>query len=115
MVKKTVERAFAGTNIFFRQMNLQNPGQLFEWHEHNFDHVTWCPQGRVEVSCVLPNGKKITTIMGPEDEPLILIKKGVKHQGVCLEGPVKFFCMYAHRNATGDFVEEYTGWGKAYC
>jgi len=44
----------------------------------------------------------------------VLIKADTRHEITGLEDNTIFWCVYAHRNAQGQIVEQKTGWEDAY-
>ena len=102
-------------NIFIRPGELGSPGTSVEGHKHNFDHVTYCVRGRLRIDAALPNGERVSREIGAADpHPYVLIRAGIEHRLTSLEEGTAYHCIYAHRTAQGDVVQDYTGWPAAY-
>lgn len=99
-------------NIFIRPNILEKAGEKIQGHTHNFDHTTIFFTGSFHVKAVLPNGKIIERDFHAPSH--CLIKADVVHEITALEDKSQFWCVYAHRNAQGDVVQEYNGWGTSY-
>lgn len=99
-------------------VDLQEKGHGTDSHKHNFDHVTICTLGSYRVEAVV-DGEKVTTEIyaprpGKPSMNMLLIKAGIEHKLTALEDNSKYECLYLHRDARGELVENYTGWPKAY-
>ena len=98
-------------NIFIRPNWLMHKGDKVNGHVHNFDHMTQCISGAIEIRRG-DNGKITTLYPGPQNYELI--EAGVSHEITALEDNTHFQCIYAHRTPQGDVVQQHTGWWKAY-
>ena len=99
-------------NIFLRKWRGMEKGQVISGHKHNFDHTTIVFLGAVHVKANLPDGRIVEREFAAPCH--FLIKAGVEHELTALEEGTELWCVYAHRTAQGEIVQEYTGWGKAY-
>lgn len=121
----------ASGNIFLRHVRLERAGGQVHGHRHTFDHTTIVIRGRVRVRakpCTCsPRFRHEDANCGcPPDEspctchPMIeqafdagehfLVKKHWVHEITALTDDVFFMCVYAHRNAQGEVVQENPGW-----
>lgn len=96
---------YASGNIYIRKMKLQK-GDVVEGHEHCFDHTTIVFQGSIRVEAVTQDGRKIDRVFVAPDS--FLVKSEVRHKIIALENG-ESWCVYSHRNAQGEIVQEYTG------
>lgn len=99
-------------NIFIRPMKFEKAGEQVEGHTHNFDHTTVLFTGAVHVIATLPNGAVVERDF--EAPSHFLVRKDVKHQIIATKDKTEAWCIYAHRNAQGDVVQEFDGWGDSY-
>ncbi len=63
------------------------------------------------------DGDKVvtTTVKRAADQyNSVLIQAGVCHRLTALEDDTIGHCIYAHRNAQGDVLQDYDGWAPAY-
>lgn len=92
-------------NIFIRPVHLDKTGDVLQGHTHNFDHTSFFVQGDVKLELTTPDGEYIETkeFHAPA---FFLIKANVRHQITALTDDVIFWCVYSHRNAQGEIVEE---------
>lgn len=96
------------------------PGEVIEAHAHNFDHVTTCRTGSLLIEALTADGlvyaEKMLYAASDEhpDEFYAVIKAGVRHRLTAKSPNTRYDCMYAHRNAQGDVVQQATGWDKSY-
>lgn len=95
-------------NVFIRPNTLQYKGDAVDGHKHNFDHTTIVFKGSVHVKAKLPDGREIEQDFAAPGHFLVL--KGVEHEITALEDNTVFWCVYSHRNAQGDVVEDNIGW-----
>ncbi len=102
-------------NVFIRPMTFEKAGHVVEGHKHNFDHVTYCARGSFQVD-KLEDGKVVASVVKKSTDKYnaVLIKAGVCHRLTALEDDTIGHCIYAHRTAQGDVVQEYDGWAPAY-
>jgi quercetin dioxygenase-like cupin family protein len=103
-------------NIFVRQMTFGSVGDVVEGHEHNFDHTTYVPRGALMFERLRADGsvEKTITKRATDGYNWVLIRAGVRHRITALEEGSIGHCIYAHRNAQGDIVQDYDGWTPAY-
>ncbi len=102
-------------NVFIRPMVFEKAGQVVEGHSHNFDHVTYCAKGSMKIEKL--DGDKVvaTTVKRAADQyNSVLILAGIHHRLTALEDGTIGHCIYAHRNAQGDVLQDYDGWSPAY-
>lgn len=98
-------------NIFIRKNYLPNVGDSVDGHTHNFDHTTLFQRGSFHVKAVLPDGTVVERdFVAPT---FALIKAEVKHEIVATSPNSEFWCVYSHRTAQGDIVQEYNGWDNS--
>jgi quercetin dioxygenase-like cupin family protein len=102
-------------NLFIRPMVFEKAGEVVNGHEHNFDHVTYVAKGSLRIE-KLDGGTVVATVTkkASERHNSVLIKAGVCHRLTALEDDSIGHCIYAHRTAQGDVVQDYDGWGPAY-
>lgn len=99
-------------NIFIRPTVLHRAGSRVDGHRHNFDHVTVVFRGAVHVRAALPDG---TVVQREFHAPAhVLIRAQATHEITALVDDTEFWCIFSHRDAQGDVVQEYTGWTEAY-
>lgn len=96
---------YASGNIYIRKMKFIK-GQVVEGHEHCFDHTTIVFIGSIHVKAVTPDGRVIERDFHAPDS--FLVKKDVHHEITALEDG-ESWCVYSHRNAQGEVVQDYTG------
>jgi len=99
-------------NLFLRKWRGMAKGQVIEGHKHNFDHTTIVFVGAVHVKAQLPDGRALEKTFAAPDH--FLVKAGVEHQITALEEGTEMWCVYSHRTAQGEVVQQYTGWPEAY-
>jgi hypothetical protein len=98
-------------NVFIRPTKFSRVGEVVEGHKHHFDHTTIVFKGGIHVHATLPNG---TVIERDFTAPAhFLVKKDVIHEITALTDDAEFWCIYSHRNAQGDVVQEWDGWHTA--
>ena len=103
---------WASGNIFIRPNSLPNVGDRVDGHTHNFDHTTIVFKGSVHVKAKLPGGGLIERdFVAPAH---FLVLADVEHEITATAADTVFWCVYAHRTAQGDVVQEVTGWMDAY-
>lgn len=99
-------------NIFIRKNPMPKAGDFVAGHKHNFDHTTVVFKGAVHVKATLPNGTVIERdFVAPTH---FLVKADAEHEIMATADDTEFWCVYSHRNAQGDVVQEANGWGAAY-
>lgn len=95
-------------NIFIRPNALLPKGHIIHGHKHKFDHTTFVMKGSVHV--------KRTNLDGTITEEdfkcpaHFLTKKDIEHEITSLEDDTTYYCVFSHRNAQGDVVQEFDGW-----
>ena len=98
-------------NIFIRKSVIDKAGGVIPGHTHMFDHTTIVFRGSVHVRARLPGGEIIERdFVAPTH---FLVKKDVEHEITALEDDTEFWCVYSHRDAKGEVVQEWTGWQEA--
>lgn len=121
-------------NLFIRDMESMTARHEAGWkmsgHAHNFDHNTLIAQGRYRCRSwgVLVNGFGDARL-NEDGTPMLhlisdvergagsvlFIDRNMHHDFECVEGPGLILCLYSHRDPqTGDVVQEYNGWTRAY-
>ena len=81
-------------------------------HTHEFDHTTIVFKGAVHVTATLENGNVVEEdFVAPAH---FLVKAEVTHKIVATMDDTEFWCVYSHRNAQGEVVQEDNGWSAAY-
>jgi hypothetical protein len=110
-------------NQLIREGVLQEVGDHCDTHAHNFDHTTYIPRGAARIEIikreVVDGVETVTTqhaitLRAGLGRNWALIRAGVEHRIVAQEASTLYHCIYPHRNHTGEIVEEYDGWQKAY-
>lgn len=99
-------------NIFIRKNREMKKGDKVGGHTHNFDHTTIVFSGAVHVSATCPDGRLISQDFRAPMH--FLVKAEVKHEITALEDGTEFWCVYSHRTAQGDVVQQANGWDEAY-
>lgn len=99
-------------NIYIRPARLDRKGQVFEGHEHEFDHTTIVFKGSVHIHATSAEGPdKEGTFTAPSH---VLIKKNWVHTITALEDNTEFWCVYSHTTPQGEISQVYDGWAPAY-
>ena len=101
----------ASGNIFLRKWRGIEKGHVIEGHKHNFDHTTIVFTGAVKVRAKVQSGEIEREFRAPTH---FLVRAGVEHEYTALEDGTEYWCVYSHRTAQGDIVQEFTGWGPSY-
>lgn len=78
-------------------------GALIVGPPHKFDHTSLVLSGSFRIKT-----DKMEGIF--KAFSWVLIEAGMQHEIECLEDGSTFWCVYSHRNAQGDIVQESTGW-----
>ena len=99
-------------NVFIRRNQMETAGTIIGGHTHNFDHTTIVFTGAVHVVATLPNGSVIERDFRAPAH--FLVKADVLHEITALEDRTEFWCVYSHRNAQGDVVQDHDGWREPY-
>lgn len=102
----------ASGNIFLRKWRGMAKGHVLNGHKHTFDHTTIVFVGSVHVKAKCPDGRVIEKDFTAPAH--FLVKADVEHEITALEEGTEMWCVYSHRNAQGEILQEYTGWGPAY-
>lgn len=97
---------YASGNIYIRKMKLPL-GYIVPGHEHVFDHTTIVFTGAVRVKAVTKEGQVIERDFYAPDS--FLVKADVRHELTAIQENTEAWCVYSHRNAQGEIVQEYTG------
>lgn len=95
-------------NIFIRPNVLPKAGEKLDGHKHNFDHTTIVFKGSVHVRATLPDGRIVEREYNAPSH--FLVRKDVEHVITATADGTLFWCVYSHRDAQGDVVQEMTGW-----
>jgi len=99
-------------NIFIRPMKFEKAGNKINGHKHNFDHTTIVFKGAVHVKALTPDGRVIERDFAAPAH--FLVKAEVEHEITATADGTEAWCVYSHRTAQGDVVQDYTGWERAY-
>lgn len=97
---------FASGNIFIRPVNFSKLGDVVGGHVHNFDHTTIFFKGEFDVHIVDPATQEVVDkhMIAPD---FMLIKANLEHTITSTsEGSSLMWCVYSHRNAQGEVVQE---------
>lgn len=123
---------FVSGNIFVREMRFTRAGDVVQGHVHNFDHTTYVAKGALRVELLRIVKEAVLNAHNVEVEPAqyevmraveksasdgrnwVLIKAGAVHRITALTDGALGHCIYSHRTAQGEIVEEFDGWGPAY-
>lgn len=107
---------FASGNVFIREMRFDKAGDVVKGHAHNFDHTTYVAKGSLRVEQLADDGSVLKAVekRASDGRNWVLIKAGVIHRITALEDGSLGHCVYAHRTAQGEVVQEYDGWEPAY-
>lgn len=95
-------------NIFIRPVHLAVKGEKISGHTHNFDHTTIVFQGSLHVKATSPDGS--VTEKDFTAPAHFLVRKEVEHEITALECKTVFWCVYSHRDAQGNVVQDNDGW-----
>jgi hypothetical protein len=99
-------------NVFIRPNVLENAGEYIDGHTHNFDHTSIVFTGAVRVTQKTPDGNEFTQEFHAPAH--FLVKANYSHLIEALEDKTVVWCVYSHRNAQGDVIEQNPGWMGAY-
>lgn len=107
---------FAAGNVFIREMEFAQAGGAINGHAHKFDHVSYVVRGALRFEQL--DGKDGGVVRWVDKRALdgqnwVLIKAGVWHRIIALDGNSLGHCIYAHRTPQGRVVQKYDGWDKA--
>lgn len=96
-------------NIFLRP-NIGGKGDKVGGHKHNFDHTTFIIRGSIHVKfgCPCQATYREETYQAGDH---FLVKAEIEHFIEFLEDNSLFYCVYSHRDPTGEVVQEYPGIG----
>ena len=95
---------FVSGNVFIRKIRYPAAGGVTHGHRHNFDHTTLFLKGTVRVRLVEPSGiAHEITVVAPDH---MLVRAEVEHEITSLTDDVEFWCVYSHRDAQGNVVQE---------
>lgn len=91
-------------NIFIREVKLPQIGDAIPGHVHNYDHTMFFMSGRAMVKTTFADGHvEEAEIEAPSDT---LVLKNTLHGVEALTDDVYFCCVFPHRNAAGDVVDQ---------
>jgi hypothetical protein len=81
-------------------------------HSHNFDHTTYIVRGAARIEKLDKDGSVERSIVkrATDEQNWVLIRAGVLHRITSLEHGTVGHCIYSHRDARGEVVQEFTGW-----
>ena len=87
-------------NVFVYLMTFWKAGDVFESHEHAYDHISLLAKGRMRVES---NGKHSEYAA----QHIVAIPKGVKHRLVALEDGTVWSCIHAlhAKDNPGDILD----------
>ncbi len=107
---------FTSGNIFVREMRFEKAGAVVDGHGHNFDHTTYVVRGAMRIELLDDAGNVLRTVEKKATSGFnwILIGAGKKHRITALEDDTVGHCIYAHRTAQGEVVQEFDGWTPGY-
>lgn len=105
---KTTNMEWISGNIFIRPNALLHKGHVIDGHKHKFDHTTIVFQGSIHVKKTELDGSVTEKILKAPAH--LLIKADIEHQITSLEDDTTYWCVFAHRDAQGEVVQEYDGW-----
>lgn len=99
--------------IRFQKLELD---QVVDAHKHNYDHLTYCPHGKLLIEKLDDDDNVIATatLDSSNEFNFIEIKAGVKHRLTALVEGTIYHCIYVHRGHDGEVVDRYVGWEPAY-
>lgn len=88
-------------NIWLRENILHKKGSLSDRHYHLFDHITFLTRGEAKV---VIEGQKSEgkTFKAP---CIIVMKKDLHHTFEALTDDVRWFCVFAVRDSSGEVME----------
>lgn len=103
---------FRSGNIFVRTAGALPAGYVVQNHQHLFDHTTYVVRGAFRIDRLNLEGEveRSVVIRAGEERTWILIKAGVNHRLEALEDGSIYHCIYSHRTAQGEVVQEWSGW-----
>ena len=76
------------SNLWIREMQFMNAGDVMSGHKHTFDHATLCATGSFEVTL----GDEIHVI--DETPCVVFIAKDIEHKIVALENNSLAYCLH---------------------
>ncbi len=110
---------FVLDSIFVRTMGEDGhglkPGEVIDGHTHLFDHTSIFFCGNWHIKKWTPEGK-LAYDFEREGPFFVLIEADSKHEFTFLGGaPIGYaYCVFSHRESTGEVSHKYTGWLPAY-
>lgn len=123
---------YVSGNIFIREMEFPQRGDVVHGHTHNFDHTTYVVRGALQIESLrevkpavlddsgqlveLAQYETIRTVVkrASDGHNWVLIRAGVCHRLTALEDRSMGHCIYSHRNGQSEIVQEYDGWTHGY-
>ena len=103
-------------DIGFRAFKLEAVCEIGDIHTHNYDHVTRCTKGEIDVIELDANGTPqapIRLVAGtPNDHATVLAAS--RHQIKAVTVPCEYQCEFQHRDWNGTIIQKYNGNPKAY-
>lgn len=87
------------SNLFVRQMNFKNAGDVEISHAHSFDHMTLLAKGKLKVAI----GNEETVFVAPQ---IIFIKANIQHTLTAETDSTVAYCIHALRDNNGDIISE---------
>lgn len=119
---------------FIREPDALLPeGSIVETHKHNFHHNTHLTMGLWEVQRFLPvragdgtpavdstgealwHEMPLLTIQGGGPRSIVPIPANMRHSFKLIKGDGFYRCVFAHRDADGNYVEDDQGYAHGRC
>lgn len=95
-------------NIFIRPNALLPKGHIIHGHKHKFDHTTIVFTGSVHVKRINEDGTITEKDFTAPSH--FLTKAWIEHEITSLQDDTTYWCVFSHRNAQGEVVQEWDGW-----
>lgn len=86
-------------------------GQAIESHAHNFDHMTLCVMGGVTLHYEDEQGQTQSRLLEPGG--FFNVSANRDHRIVAGDSDALVYCIYTHRDPSGEVLQHYIGWDKA--
>ena len=122
---------YVSGNIFVREMAFEKAGDSHVGHSHNFDHTTYVVRGAIKIEQLQVVVPAVLDADGIETTPAefgvirtiekkasqghnwVLILAKAYHRLTALEDNSMGHCIYSHRSAQGEVVQQWEGWDYA--
>ena len=88
-------------NIFIRPSGILAAGKVMPRHVHNFDHTTIVFSGSIRIRA--DDEAEGCVLKAPAE---FLVRAGVAHEITALEDGTVYWCVYSHRDAQGEVMQE---------